>query len=86
MQEMLKAFDDLGRRVRIGPMFFYSYNSGLQDADGHPSGSPPLEGALQIVESVGEIFSSQPNFACSRPPDIAGRLAVQERKRAEMRV
>lgn len=38
MQAILNAFDDLGQRVPIGPMFFYSYNSGLQDVYGHPSG------------------------------------------------
>ena len=38
MKELLNAFDDLSQRVPIGPMFFYSYNSGLQDAKGNPSG------------------------------------------------
>ena len=44
MQAVLNAFDDLGTRVPIGPMFFYSYNSGLQDADGHPSGLVDTQG------------------------------------------
>jgi len=38
VKEMLDAFDDLGQRVPIGPMFFYSHNSGLQDAEGKASG------------------------------------------------
>ena len=36
--DLLAAFADLGSRVPIGPLMFYSYNSGLADAEGRPSG------------------------------------------------
>jgi hypothetical protein len=38
LKEVLDAFDDLSQRVPVGPMLFYSYNSGLLDAEGNPSG------------------------------------------------
>jgi hypothetical protein len=52
MQAILDAFDDLGRRVPIGPMFFYSYNSGLQDADGHPSGLVDARANLCLQQTL----------------------------------
>ena len=52
MKEMLDAFDDLGQRVPIGPMFFYSYNSGLQDAAGKASGLVDKKGSLVPAASV----------------------------------
>jgi len=52
MKEMLDALDDLGRRVPIGPMFFYSYNSGLQDARGKESGLVDQKGDFVPAASV----------------------------------
>jgi hypothetical protein len=52
MQEILNAFDDLGQRVPIGPMFFYSYNSGLEDAEGHPSGLVDTKGKFVPAANV----------------------------------
>ncbi len=52
MMEMLDAFDDLGQRIPIGPMFFYSYNTGLQDAEGRESGLVDKEGKLVPAASV----------------------------------
>ena len=36
--DLLAAFADLGSRVPLGPVMFYSYNSGLAAAEGRPSG------------------------------------------------
>jgi hypothetical protein len=52
MKDMLDAFDDLGQRIPIGPMFFYSYNSGLQDAQGKESGLVDKKGSFVPAASV----------------------------------
>ena len=52
MKDMLDAFDDLEQRIPIGPMFFYSYNSGLQDAQGKGSGLVDKEGSFVPAASV----------------------------------
>ncbi len=52
LQEVLDAFDDLSRRVPIGPLLFYSYNSGLTDAAGKPSGLVNAQGGFTPVANV----------------------------------
>ena len=52
MKEMLDAFDDLAQRIPIGPMFFYSYNSGLQDSEGKGSGLVDKNGSFVAAASV----------------------------------
>lgn len=52
MKAMLDAFDDLSQRAPVGPMFFYSYNSGLQDADGKPAGLVNSQGTFVPAANV----------------------------------
>jgi hypothetical protein len=60
MKEMLDAFDDLGQRIPIGPMFFYSYNSGLEDAKGKESGLVDKKGSFVPAASVLSARAAQP--------------------------
>jgi hypothetical protein len=50
--EMLAAFDDLSQRVPIGPLFFYSYNSGVVDAVGNGSGLVDAKGNFVPAAAV----------------------------------
>lgn len=50
--EILNAFDDLSQRIPIGPMFFYSYDSGLADAKGKASGVVDASGNFVPAASV----------------------------------
>ena len=52
MSDVLAAFDDLSKRVPIGPMLFFSYNSGLMDAKGNPSGLVDANGQFVPAASV----------------------------------
>jgi hypothetical protein len=59
LKEVLDAFDDLSQRVPIGPMLFYSYNSGLKDAKGNPSGLVDANGEFVPAASVLSARASQ---------------------------
>jgi hypothetical protein len=50
--DMLATFDDLSRRVPMGPFCFYSYNSGAVDADGHEHGLVDTTGNFVPVAGV----------------------------------
>jgi len=59
LKEVIDAFDDLSQRVPIGPMLFYSYNSGLTDASGKPSGLVDSKGDFTPAASVLEARAAR---------------------------
>ncbi len=52
LQEIFDAFNDLSKRVPVGPMLFFSYSSGLTDAAGNPSGLVDAKGELVPAAKV----------------------------------
>jgi hypothetical protein len=59
LAEILAAFDDLSQRTPIGPMLFYSYNSGLMDGKGNPSGLVDANGEFVPAASVLSVRAAQ---------------------------
>jgi hypothetical protein len=50
--QVLAAFDNLGQRVPLGPLCFYSYNSGAVDSSNHEHGLVDLKGNFVPVAGV----------------------------------